>query len=91
MNRRGFLQLLTAATVTAASGIELLELWKPTPSTTYFLPPSVGWASYSDELAAIIRRAFIPKMVSQTYKASPLMQALLADQPWNRLEFQVRA
>lgn len=89
MNRRGFLQLLTAATVTTASGIELLELWKPT--TTYFLPPSAGWVSYSDELALIVRRAFIPKFVTQLYKSSPLMEALLDHQPWNRLEFSVHA
>lgn len=39
MNRRGFMQLLAAATALSAGGIALIE----TPRT-FFLPPRGGWA-----------------------------------------------
>jgi hypothetical protein len=41
MNRRGFLQLLGAATAISAGGIALIET-----SKTFFLPPSGGWVQH---------------------------------------------
>lgn len=38
MNRRGFLQLASAATIITAAGITLIDTAK-----TFFLPPAGGW------------------------------------------------
>ena len=77
ISRRGFLKLMGAAAAVTAGGIELFDLEIPS-TTTYILPPTFGWSTYSDELSYIVRRAFAAKLVIQLYDTSPLFQTLVA-------------
>jgi hypothetical protein len=75
MNRRQFLKraLCAAPLIVAPAGLaELLA-----PSRTIFLPPRGGWLGPYTELAEITRKAFVPQLVVQVYKTSPLMVALM--------------
>ncbi len=72
MNRRGFLAGLLSIPVAVAAG-DLL--WVPGKKIITY--PSPGFYSLADEIAAITRSAFTPKMVVQIYKTSPLYAALL--------------
>lgn len=57
MNRRGFLQLLGAATALSVGGVALIE----TPKT-FFLPPRGGW--HQSDLAMFERRIINPAVQS---------------------------
>jgi hypothetical protein len=81
MNRRQFLIRALAAVpaiaVAPALAEELLELLAP--RRTIILPPAGGWVTYGswDELAAITRKAFVPRMITEIYRSSPLIEAML--------------
>jgi hypothetical protein len=83
VNRRGFFKSLLGAAVGIACGEELAELLEP--RKLIMLPPAGGWPAsaftwtdyYGEDLATIVRRAFVPKMVIQLYESSPLIADLL--------------
>ena len=83
MNRRGFLGALISlpATIPVAGHLceELAELLLP--RKTIILPPVGGWFSFNEDLSYIVRRAFVAKLVNQVYDSSPLIKALMANEP----------
>ena len=76
MDRRSFLRgaLFTAAAAAFTSPLALLA---PPPLPPPAMAAFVG--TFESELAAMTRRAFVPKMVLPLYHPSPLLEALRSD------------
>lgn len=87
MKRRGFLAALLAAPV-AAVAIRVGLAPKPPELPRFVAVEDTGpimsngtvweeWGGDSAELAEIIRKAFVPKMVTSLYDTSPVLRALM--------------
>jgi hypothetical protein len=76
MNRRGFLGGLIAA-LAAPAVIRTPGLLMPIKQPV-FIPLKSGLVSYG-ELAAITRKAFVPRLFVEIYFAQPELRALFAD------------
>jgi hypothetical protein len=75
LSRRGFLTAMAAIPVAAALPEHLVEALAP--SRRIFLPAAPVIIDYSAELAAVVRRAFVPRLITQLYASSPLMAQLI--------------
>lgn len=76
MNRRGFLfggaTLLAAPAIVRVSVLMPISVPKLIPPPMLDMTPRIG-SSFSAELAALTRRAFIPDLIVQMYQESPLL------------------
>lgn len=77
-SRRGFFGFLAGAVAAAPhAGTLVADLFDATAVTT----PAVTAVGFSAELAAITRKAFIPKLTVQIYQSAPFLSALLLPEP----------
>ena len=77
LSRRKFLRGLGAAL--AAPVIVRAASLMPIKAPPIQLAPSPGYASLYEELTDITRKAFVPRVYIQIYRADPLMQFILAN------------
>jgi hypothetical protein len=84
VNRRGFLKMLGAASVAAASGIAIIDTAK-----TFFLPPIGGWRQgNSFSLDDFEERIIRPAVQAIAHQVDAEMYRIISDLPPERVDIQ---